>query len=326
MNTKQLIITATLAGMLSSPLALAAPKQAWEYDPERNVFFMIKDDGTVTKRKMVKKPRIKLVDRDGNVSRSSVNELAAGAKVLKLKRNPTNPDKIKTVVLREKSSGSSDCSFDALDYKDLEGPEDFDWDCSTDLETEEESISKSCSFDGSMDFGEGDSSMDVSGDCSYDHSTPTSNLSWDCSFDASTSASGGSWGGDADGDASFSCSWSSNVELAGPLWVCDFDPDAMSFVCASEAMEQEFGATFSPEAMALLTNFDFQPDHVDDSPEVNAAVGCSDDGGGSYSCSYEAPGEEGDCSMDFSIDMTNGQFSGDLSGDVSFSCSYDVID
>ncbi len=182
MKTGKVAIALTLVGMLLAPVAMAAKKQAWDYDPEEKVFVMVKEDGTIIKRKMVKKPRVKLVDKEGNVTRGDVNELAAGARVLKMKRKPANPDKVRTVVLREKSSGSSDCSFDALQYDDLQGEDSFDWDCSTEVELEGESISKSCSFDASMDFeaaeGEIDGSMDVSGDCSYDRETPTSSLSW----------------------------------------------------------------------------------------------------------------------------------------------------
>jgi hypothetical protein len=327
MKTGNVAVIVTLVSVLLSPMAYAAKKQAWEYDPEENVFVMVKPDGTTIKRKMVKKPKVKLVDKEGNVTLADINELAAGAKVLKLKRKPSKPEKVKTVVLREKSSGSSDCSFDALQYDDLQGEESFDWDCSTDVELEDESISKSCSFDASMDFeaaeGEIDGSMDLSGDCSYDRETPTSSLSWDCSFDASSSVSGDIWeGGDADGDASFSCSWSSTEELDAPLWACIFDVDAMEFVCESESEQQQFGATFSPEAKALLANFDFQPDFVDSDPEVNAAVECESDGGTSYSCSFESPEEEGDCSLEFEFESTGDAFSGDLSGDMSFSCSY----
>jgi hypothetical protein len=316
---KHLLVLATaLISIIASPLVLAG-KQVWQYDPETYSLVMVRDDGAIKKKKMVKRPKIKLVDVDGNVTVADINELASSAEILKIEKKNR---KIKTVVLRQQSSGSSDCSFDALDYKDLEGPHSFSWDCATDLVTETETVTKSCSFDGSMDSGAGGNSMDVAGDCDYTKSTPESIVSWSCTYDASAGASGGAWGGDSGGDASFSCSWSSNVELVEPLWQCNFDIDAMSFMCASESEKQEFGFTFAPETMALLAEFDFQTDFVDSGPEANAAVSCSDNGGGSYSCSFDAPTESGDCSMNVSFDNTSGAFSGDLSGDISFSCSY----
>ena len=113
--------------------------------------------------------------------------------------------------------------------------------------------------------------------------------------------------------------------LTTPVWQCGFDSDYMAFTCASESENQEFGFTFSPEALALLGNWDFQTDFVDNDDELNGSVSCEDDGGGSYSCSFAMPNREGDCSLDVSFDESHMTYGGDLSGDISLSCSYDNI-
>ena len=189
MERKRLAVAVAVVASVASSGALGGEKTVMEYKPDKRVLKMVKDDGSVTKRKLVRRPTVKLVDRKGNVTVADINELATAGTVLRLKRKATDPKKVKKVVLRELRTGSSDCSFDAMQYKDVRGSKSFDWGCSADLSTELESVSKSCDFDASIDVEPNERDMDMSGSCDYERETPDSSLAWDCSFDGSTSFS-----------------------------------------------------------------------------------------------------------------------------------------
>jgi len=302
------ILALFMAGWADAASAGKTP-QVDRYNPNKGTL-AIKKSGNVTKRDVANDLVVRLERRSGKTTKANENELVSGADIEDIESNDGEIDEID---LDEKPSGSSDCSFDLSDENE---PVDESFDCSEDYEDE----SQDCSFDQSGDKEPGDMSKDSSWDCSYEDDS----LSWDCSYDSSQSASWDASGGDADGDFSFDCSWESEQDLAGPLFVCSFGAEGISFLCSSEQLGQQFGVSLDVDpGISLDPTVDFNEDVVDEETDADDSD-CSG-GGGSYDCSFSGDREFGDCEADFSYDESHepGYRSGDLSGDASVSCSYE---
>jgi hypothetical protein len=310
-----------ISGLISAPAMARAAGQVDEYRPRTDKLIVVSDDA-VKRKTLAGNVKVVLRDAKGRSTRADINELVAGARVLRL-ADPDRDKVVEKVVLRELPSGSSDCSFDTSDDGSMS------WDCSLDFDGLDDDETKSCSFDGSEDSSgganEGDRSRDFSWDCSYDQDGDEGDFSWDASYDASEGASWDGSGGDADGDTSFDASWDSSRPLETPLFKCTIVKDPLGWRCTSSALDQEFGVTLEGAPVGFEAYLDFSADHVDlDDDETSSS--CSKDGPGSFSCSFDTGAEDGDCSVDVSFDSSvdADNRGGDVSGDMSYSCSYDV--
>lgn len=326
-----LIGAVAIAGLLAPPAAARKIGQIEKYKVGKNQVVLNKG-GKAVKKKLAGKVKVVLKSKSGEKSRKDINELVAGAKVLRL-ADRNDDGKIDKVVLRELPSGGSDCSFDGSEESEdpSEVSVDESWDCDLDYDGINLDISESCSFDRSEDSSSdpsgGDSSRDMSWDCSYDESDDENDFSWDCDYDASESASWEPEGGDSDGDTSFSCSWDSSVPLTEPLFDCAITQSPLGWHCTSAALDQSFGVTLDSAPVGFDPFLDFNEDYVD-LDEEDASASCSNDDAGSYSCSFDSGDEFGDCSVDFSFDVSNEPdgTGGDVSGDMSYSCSYEFAE
>lgn len=314
--------TLTALALSAPPASARALGRVDDYRPAKQRLDMIKD-GRLVHRTIASDARVVLRDVDGGDTRADINELVTGAKVLSL-RDTDGDGEIEKVILRERASGSSDCSFD---YDEEEGDGDGSWDCTIDHDGDDEDVEEHCSYDASggsgYEDGEGDTTRDVSWDCDYEEADDgdEEGLSWSCSYDASESSSWDASGGDSDGDTSFDCSWESPVPLDSPLWRCAISRDPLGWTCTSEQLEQSFGVTLDGAPSGGFDTFmDFSEDYEDlDEDPVDST--CDANGGGSFSCSYDGDGVIGDCEIGISFDRSFEGDSGDVSGDMSYSCS-----
>lgn len=315
-------------GLVSAPAMAGSPRQVDDYREGKNKLIMVKGDN-VKRKVLANNVRVVLKARNGQKTRANVNELVPGARILRLV-NTDGDRAIEKVILRERSSGSSDCSFDVSTDEDG-ASHDESWDCSLSLDGVNEDLSKSCSFDSSEDSSgtmqSGDSSRDVSWDCSYDEDGKWKrDFSWNASFDASESASWGRAGGDSDGDTSFDASWDSRVALDKPLFTCRIVKNPLGWTCASAVLDQEIGVTLDAAPVGFDAYLDFSEDYVGNGNGSDTDSSCTKDGPGSFSCSFDTGDEAGDCSVDVSFDSSvdPDRKGGDVSGDMSYSCSYDI--
>lgn len=320
---------ALLMGATLAPPASAGPRARVDrFQPGSQRLVLVKGD-RVIRKSLSDDVKVLLKNRAGQKQRADVNELVAGAVVLKLADTDDDGD-IDKAILRELPSGSSDCSFDESEESesDEEGSEssvEESWSCDLDYEGIDSDISRDCSFDmsreGYSEANEGEHEEEVSWDCSYDESNDEEDLSWDCSYDSSEATWWEGPEGGSEGDTSFDCSWDSSVPLDAPLWDCAITEVPFGWSCTSEKLGQSFGATLQGAPIGFDAFLDLSADHLDlDSDDSSAS--CSDDGAG-FSCSFETEDSDGDCEIEFSIDESaepDGT-GGDVSGDMSYSCS-----
>lgn len=320
-----LLVGTLMALLMAAPPASArALGRVDDYRPAKHRLEMMKD-GRPVSRSLAKNVRVVLQDADGRKKLADVNALVTGARILKLRDQDGN-GRYDKVIVRELPSGSSDCSFDQSEEDDG----DESWNCTVDHDGDDEDVDERCSYssseDGSSDADGGDTSSDVSWDCSYEERDEDEDegegMSWDCSYDASESASWDPSGGDSDGDTSFDCSWESPVPLTSPLWACAIVRNPLGWTCSSSHLEQSFGVTLTGSPVGFDAFLDFSRDYID-LDEEDTTSACDSNGGGSFSCSFDAEGEVGGCEVDLSFDRTRDTHSGDISGDMSYSCSYE---
>jgi len=309
-----LVLAALMLLVAATADSAFGQRQVHRFDPAQGTL-AIKKDGKVKERDVANGLIVRLEKRNGKTRKANKNELVPGADIEDME---VDDGEIEEIDVEQQPSGSSDCSFDTSDQNENM---DKSFDCSEDYADE----SQDCSFDQSGDKEPGDLSKDTSWDCSYEDEDE--GLSWDCSYDSSQGSSWDASGGDADGDFSFDCSWESQSDLAGPLFSCAFGAEGISFLCTSEQLGQEFGASLDVgPGIALDPTVDFNEDVVDEDGDADDSD-CSG-GGGSFDCSFSGDREFGDCEADFSYDESHsaGYRSGDLSGDASVSCSYESGD
>lgn len=313
-----LLFTSLLSVLLVSPANAAPRARLDKFSPRTDVVRLDRADGKSVRAEVANDVRVRMVDSDGDVSRGDINELVRGAKVLGWKKEDGEIVKIR---LRERATGSSDCSFDTGDGT----TDDNSFDCSNDYDDGNVDTDSDCSFDESGDGPANDRSEDVSWDCSYDKSIDGDDISWDCSFSASSSRYADAWGGDVDADLDFDCSWGGDGVAAGTkLWECKFKPGVLGFRCASPQLNQEFEYEFDPATAELEGGLDFRNDYVDTDEPSDGDVGCSGSAADGYDCSFDYEQEAGDCSADWDYDASREGTDGDVSGSLSYSCSWDA--
>jgi hypothetical protein len=288
------------------------------FNPQRDKLVMVKD-GRIVQRPVDPRSRVVLRHLDGSGTRADINQLVAGAKVLKVVDRNGDGD-LDKIVLRERSSGNSDCSFDVEDDA-AAGP----WSCRVDHDSPEDDELQDCSFDiseeESEEAGEGERSREISWDCSYEQESEDGDgLSWDCSFDASEEASWDPVGGSADGDTSFDCSWESSEPLPAPLFACSVVRNPLGWSCRSTHLQQYFGVNLAMDGTGFEAFMDFNRDYIDTDHGTGST--CTSVGGGVYDCAFDLDEDAGTCSIDLSFErhVEEGFVEGDVSGDMSYSC------
>ena len=314
------LMAALMLTTLPALSASAAPRaRLGKFSPATDVVRLDRGDGTRVKAEVADDVRVRLVDRNGNITRSDVNELVRGAKIMGWRKAG---GEIVGILLQERNTGSSDCSFDTGDGT----TDDNSFDCSSDYDDGTVDTVTDCSFDESADGPANDRSEDVSWDCSYDKSIDEDNeISWDCSFSASSSRYADAYGGSVDADLDFNCSWDGEGVAAGTaLWECRFKPGVLGFRCHSEQLKQEFEYEFDTATAELEGGLDFRNDYVDTDEDQDGNVGCSGSAADGYDCSFSHDGDSGDCGADWDYDRSRDGKSGDVSGSLSYSCSWDA--
>lgn len=321
-------VFAALSLVLVGGPAVSAAKKPDRIGEVRASAMKVRVDGAngVDKwRSVTKKTRVFLVDRAGNRTRTDLNALARGAKVVKKR---IDNGRVAALTLAEiGATGSPDCSFDTGDDDSDDVTDDDSFECSSDYDDGTVNTESDCSYDSSADGPSEDWSVDASWDCSYsetdDRDDDEDGLEWDCSFSASAGGGSDADGGEAEADLDFDCSWE-GAGTDSALWDCTFVRGAMGFECTSAQLQQNFGYTIDAADMAIDGGFDFQTDLIAEETDDADTVGCSGSAADGYDCSVDGEAGAGDCKVDWDFDRSRETSEGDVSGSMSYSCSWDA--
>lgn len=321
------VLIALSLALLGSTATAAGGKadRVGDFRPKAMKVRIDKADGADRWRQVTASTRVFVVDKAGDRTRADVDELVRGARIV---GSRVRAGEVRAITLRElAATGSTDCSFDSSDDDGDSVTDDESFDCSLDYDDGTVDTDTDCSYDSSRDGGVGDWSMDASWDCSYsetdDRDEDEGGLDWDCSYSASAGGSQDAWGGDADADLDFDCSWN-GASTDSVLWDCRFQPGVLGFTCVSKQLNQEFGYTIDVEDMAIDGGMDFQRDVVGEETSGADGVGCSGSAADGYDCSVDGEAGTGDCTVDWSFDRSRATRDGDVSGSLSYSCSRDA--
>lgn len=310
-------------GGATAATASEASDRVGDFRPKAAKVRIDKAPGQVRWAEVTADTRVIVVDKAGNRTRTDVDDLVRGARVVGKR---VVEGKLSRITLQERAAtGAVDCSFDSSTDDDSVS-EDDSFECSHDYDDGVVDTDTDCSYDSSRDGEANDWSMDASWDCSFSEDSDRDDdgaLDWDCSYSASAGGYQDADGGDADADLDFDCSWS-GASTDSALWDCKFLPGVLGFRCVSAQLSQEFTYTINIDEMAIEGGMDFQRDVVAEETTGDDGVGCSGSAADGYDCSVDGEVGTGDCTVDWSFDRSRATREGDVSGSLSYSCSWDA--